>query len=439
MCWEIAYIILIVSSTLIAYISAIQIEKHREKIKKKIYLALCICFNLGLLFAFKYFNFFNDTVHSIFSQFNIFYNIPAFKVLLPVGISFYTFQIISYMTDVYRGTTKAEKHLGVFALFVSFFPQLVAGPIERSKNLLPQFFEKHNFDYERFRSGLLLIMWGFFKKVVIADRLAIFVNSVYNNPTDYTGMPLILGTICFGFQVYCDFSGYCDIAIGSARVMGFRLTDNFNRPFASKSVSEFWSRWHITLSSWMRDYVYYPIVFNKKFQGTWVILCAVMISFTLIGLWHGANWTFIIVGILQGAAICYEILTKKIRNKLFKNIPERLYSVLCIFCTFFYLCFTIIFFRARNISDAFYIVKNLFVNITFSEQILVGLNTYEFSIAVIAILVMEGVQFLQKQNTLAKFIYTSPRLVRWTLYYALIFSIILLGEFNQTVFIYFQF
>jgi D-alanyl-lipoteichoic acid acyltransferase DltB (MBOAT superfamily) len=221
--------------------------------------------------------------------------------------------------------------------------------------------------------------------------------------------------------------------------MGFRLTDNFNRPFASKSVTEIWTRWHITLSSWMRDYVYFPLVLNKKFQGTWVILCAVMISFTLIGLWHGADWTFIIVGILHGSAICYETLTRKIRNKLFKNIPERLYGALCNFCMFFYLCFSLIFFRAQNVSDAFYIVKNLFVNITFSKPIIVGLNQYEFTIAVIAILVMEGVQFIQKQNKLAALFFASPQFARWSLYYALFFAIVLLGNFNLTPFVYFQF
>ena len=246
-------------STLVDYIVGLQIYKTKEEKKKKILLGISLFVNLGLLFVFKYFNFFNDSFRLILQQFSIQLNPMTLKVLLPVGISFYTFQTLSYTIDIYRGKIKPERHLGIFAVYVSFFPQLVAGPIERAKNLLPQFFEKHYFRYKDTVDGLRLMLWGFFKKIVIADRLAIIVNSIYNNPIEQTGPLLILATVLFAFQIYCDFSGYSDIAIGSARIMGFKLMTNFRRPYFSRSINEFWKRWHISLSSWFKDYLYIPL------------------------------------------------------------------------------------------------------------------------------------------------------------------------------------
>ena len=282
MCWKAEYIILIVVSTVSAYCAAILIEKQKEPSKKKIYLIFSVSINLGLLFLFKYFNFFNDSLSALFNRFNLLYDVPAFKVLLPVGISFYTFQIIGYSIDVYRGENKPEKHLGIFALYVAFFPQLVAGPIERCARLLPQFYKKYEFDYQRVTDGLKLMAWGMFKKVVIADRLAPLVSQVYDHPLDYQGITFIVATVFFSFQVYCDFSGYSDIAIGAGQVMGIKLMKNFDRPYAARSVSEFWRRWHISLSSWIRDYLFLPIALNKRYWGAWGLLYATMIALSLM-------------------------------------------------------------------------------------------------------------------------------------------------------------
>ena len=260
MCWKPEYIFLILFSTIVDYYCGLKMEGAQNRTYKKLFLTLSLFTNLSVLFAFKYLNFFSDSIRYILNEFNIFYNIPYFNVLLPVGISFYTFQTLSYTIDVYRGQKKAEKHLGIFALYVSFFPQLVAGPIERSTRLLPQFKKENSFDYLRFKNGLLLMLWGFFKKIVIADRLAVLVNTVYNNPIDYQGITLIIATIFFAFQIYCDFSAYSDIAIGASKIMGYDLMKNFNRPYFSKSIAEFWRRWHISSGSWFRDYLYFFLV-----------------------------------------------------------------------------------------------------------------------------------------------------------------------------------
>ena len=265
-------------------------------------------------------------IQILFNHYNIFYEVPFFNVLLPVGISFYTFQTLSYTIDVYNNKTPAQKHLGVFAVYVSFFPQLVAGPIERSNHLLPQFFKEHKFSYDRVKSGLQKMLWGFFKKLVIANNLAILVNGVYNNVDNYTGAALLVATIFFTFQIYCDFSGYSDIAIGTARVMGFELRENFKRPYFSKSIQEFWQRWHITLSSWFKDYLYIPLGGNRVVKWKWYY--NIIITFLLSGLWHGAEWTFIIWGALHGTYLVFSITLNSPKKYLSeinkKNIAQSL-------------------------------------------------------------------------------------------------------------------
>ena len=363
MAWRAEYIFLIIFSTLIDYYAAIFMEKQTDKSKRKKFLILSLFSNLGLLFTFKYFNFFSTSISETFNYFNIFMDSPTFKLLLPVGISFYTFQTLSYTIDVYRGQKKAEKHLGYFAVFVSFFPQLVAGPIERSTNLLPQFFEKHDFDYQRVTDGLKLMMWGFFKKVVIADRLAILVNQVYNNADEYEGFPLILATYFFAFQIYCDFSGYSDIAIGAAQVMGFDLMENFRRPYHAKSISEFWKRWHISLSTWFRDYVYIPLGGNSTVKWRWYF--NLFITFLVSGLWHGADWTFVIWGAIHGFYLISAIWTNGIVNKVYNFIGLKKGSngrkLIDVIWTFHLVLFAWIFFRANSFSDAIYILENFFV------------------------------------------------------------------------------
>ncbi|MBL4653924.1 MAG: MBOAT family protein, partial [Flavobacteriales bacterium] len=343
MCWKAEYIILIAVSTIIDYIVAINIYKSKFKFIRKILLGISLVLNLGILFAFKYFNFFSQSILDSFNYFNIFYDVDFFDLLLPVGISFYTFQTLSYTIDVYRGKSKPETHLGIFALYVSFWPQLVAGPIERSTHLIPQFHQNHTFDYKRVVDGLRLMLWGFFKKIVIADRLAVYVNQVYNHPGWYDGFTVIFATVFFAFQIYCDFSGYSDIAIGSARIMGYDLMDNFNRPYFSKSIREFWSRWHISLSTWFRDYLYIPLGGNRVVKWRWHY--NLFITFLISGLWHGANWTFIVWGGLHGIYLIVELKTNSILEPV-RNLNKWYSKFTMVLFTFGLVLFSWIFFRA---------------------------------------------------------------------------------------------
>lgn len=444
-------------STVIDYYASLKMGKCKAQKQKNSYLILSLCTNLGLLFAFKYFNFASDSVREIFNMFNIFYDVPYFKLLLPVGISFYTFQTLSYTIDVYRGKKDPEKHFGIFALYVSFFPQLVAGPIERSTRLLPQFYKKHEFDYDRVIDGLKLMLWGFFKKIVIADRLSMLVNTVYNDPTNYHGFPFILATVFFAFQIYCDFSGYSDIAIGSAQVLGFNLTDNFKRPYFSKSIAEFWKRWHISLSTWFRDYLYIPLGGNRCLKWRWYF--NLFIVFLISGLWHGANWTFAIWGGLNGFYLIFAIWTNKVRTKIAQTVGltrlPTLHKYFRVLVTFSLINFAWIFFRSDTVSDAFYIVRSIFVGIW--EMIMavvngnlaqllklldithLGLGDYELIIAFGAIMFMEFVHLIQRHRGIRNMMRRRPIWIRWSVYYIMIFGILIFGVFGKQEFIYFQF
>ena len=454
MCWKAEYLLLILGSTIVDYIAAIQMSRQSTKAKKKLYLILSLAVNLGLLFGFKYFNFFSDSFRTIFDQFNVLYNVPTFKVLLPVGISFYTFQTLSYTIDVYRGKREPEKHLGIFALYVAFFPQLVAGPIERSTRLLPQLVKKYNFDYNRVTDGLKLMLWGFFKKVVIADRVAVIVNQVYNNPNDAAGLPLLIGTYLFAFQIYCDFSGYSDIAIGAAKVFGIDLMQNFRRPYFAKSIREFWQRWHISLSTWFRDYLYKSLGGNHTTRWRWYY--NIMIVFLISGLWHGANWTFVIWGGLHGLYYLFSYWTRNIRprlTRLFKlyKVPF-LHKTLRVLLIFNIVSFGWIFFRANNLSDAIFIVTHLFtgiwdVLIRIKEiGITPGIFNYGFDLSVsemfigmCAILILGIHHILQRKQSVVVWLKTKPIWARWLVYYSLLISILVFGYLEPSEFIYFQF
>lgn len=306
MCWNAKYVVLLLFSTVVTYVSGILLERcgraeeEEKKIRcrKKLYVAASFILNLSILFVFKYLNFGMESLQWIFGQMHIALNVPAVDLLLPVGISFYTFQALGYTMDVYRGEIYAEKNFFRYALFVSFFPQLVAGPIERSKNLLRQLDKPAKPSFDSFRDGILLMLWGYFMKVVLADRIAVFVDTVYGDFETYTGVYLIVATILFAVQIYCDFSGYSVIAMGAAEILGIRLMENFNAPYLSVSVAEFWRRWHISLSSWFRDYLYIPLGGNRK--GKMRKYINLLITFGVSGLWHGADWSYVIWGLLNG-------------------------------------------------------------------------------------------------------------------------------------------
>jgi len=456
MCWKAEYIVLIVLSTLIDYYAGIRMGEKDSRRERRKFLVLSLMSNLGLLFAFKYFNFFSESARVILNRFNIMYDAPLFHVLLPVGISFYTFQTMSYSISVYRGDHPPEKHFGIFALYVSFFPQLVAGPIERSSHLLPQFYDRHWFRYDRVVSGLRLAAWGMFKKVVIADRVAALVNTVYNHPRDFDPSQLVIATVFFAFQIFCDFSAYSDIAIGTARVLGFDLMKNFDRPYYSKSISEFWGRWHISLSTWFRDYLYIPLGGNRVSKARWYFNLAV--TFVLSGLWHGANWTFLVWGALNGAYLITETVALPARVAVYRRFglgtDSWWYKVPAVAWTFALTCFAWIFFRANSMTDALYVAGAVPQGIATWVRTLVtvdavrlglilrglGLTQRDLTIAVVAIAFMEAVHFLQRRPGIGVRFARQPAPVRWAVYYALTAGVIFFGAFNQAQqFIYFQF
>ncbi len=438
MCWKAEYIILIIGSTLIDYFCAIEIGKSQTTKRKKLFLTISLLTNLGLLFSFKYFNFFNDSFRTLLSHFNIFYNVTTFKLLLPVGISFYTFQTLSYTIDVYRGHLKPEKNLSVFALYVSFFPQLVAGPIERSTNLIPQLRQNININYDNLVSGLKLILWGFFKKLVIADRLAIYVNTVYNNESHHNGSTFIIATLFFTFQVYCDFSAYSDIAIGSARMMGINLMTNFNRPFFTKSINEFWKRWHISLISWFKDYLYFPLGGNRVKKTRWII--NILIVWLVSGLWHGAGWTFVMWGFLSGMFIILSIWLKPLRVKFWQytklNKESRIHHIIQVLFTFFLFYVVQFFFRANNINDAFSILNKV---ITSLGPIFTG-NPTTFALSWMSIVLLLAIEFMEEYYPEQVKLFSHPSIVvRYASYATLVILILSIGVFDSSQFIYFQF
>ncbi|MBZ0165909.1 MAG: MBOAT family protein [Candidatus Omnitrophica bacterium] len=442
MCWKAEYIILIVASTLVDYIAGIKMGAAVHSAQRKKWLIVSLASNLGLLFAFKYFNFFSDSARAVFDQFNIMVDVPHLNVLLPVGISFYTFQTLSYSIEVYRGHQVPERHLGKFALYVAYFPQLVAGPIERSVNLLPQFHQDHNFDFKRLKSGLLLMLWGFFKKLVIADRAAVVVNQVYNNAHDYQGLPLILATYLFAFQIYCDFSGYSDIAIGSARVMGIRLMKNFDLPYFSQSIAEFWRRWHISLSTWFRDYLYIPLGGNRV--GKWHWHFNLFIVFLISGLWHGAAWTFVIWGGLHGLYLVFSLWTRPWREKMATAIGLQNHPLILkwvrIGITFHLVLLGWIFFRANSLADAWYILTN-FLNISWSARGFgTGLTVSQLAILMVSIGILEGVEASRRRMFVGEWLSRQPFWLRWPCYYVVILYVLILGYYDSSLdFIYFQF
>ena len=452
MSWRPEYLILILVSTVVDYVAAIRMAQSLTRRGRRTYLIVSLFLNLGLLFFFKYFNFVSGALQELLAFLSIRQSAPMLDVLLPVGISFYTFQTLSYTIDVYRGDREPERHLGIFALYVAFFPQLVAGPIERSTHLLPQFFEKHEFDRKRVVEGIELMLWGLFKKIVIADRLGLYVDPIYANPAAYQGAPLILATYFFAFQIYLDFSAYSDIAIGAARVMGYELMENFRYPYISQSIAEFWKRWHISLTTWFRDYLYVPLGGNRVARRYWYR--NVLLVFLASGLWHGANWTFAVWGMLHGSYFLVSKWTADTREKLSEllglNKVPLLRQGIRMLITFHLVLLGWVFFRAETLSDAILILRNS-VMFDFSR---LGINTLtapagrwaipdvgrgELSLTILTIVFLVVVEFLQRRKFVRAFVPDAPTPYRWAAYYAIILGIMLFGSFSRTAFIYYQF
>lgn len=434
MCWRWEYTILIVASTITDYLVALKIERVQSEISKRRWLMISIFLNLSLLFVFKYANFALDTANELMQLANMEHSFNLLEIALPVGISFYTFQSLAYTVDVYRGQTKAERHFGIFALFVVFWPQLVAGPIERSHHLLPQFRQRFRFDEQRTIFAINKIAYGFFKKVVVADRLAIYVNEVYGNVEDYSAIPFIIASIFFAVQIYCDFSGYTDIAIGCASIMGFTLMDNFDRPYLASSITEFWRRWHISLSTWFKDYVYIPIGGNRVVKWRWYY--NLFITFLLSGVWHGANWTFVIWGAWHGGLLVMERVLESPKRRLLSVAGiarwPHLVKLTGTSITFFLVVLGWVFFRAGNAGDAFLILEKIFtMQIDTNTSMLMAQNgpfNFLMSLFVIGLL---GISYLLPKNLK----------LRHNLAFAVCVTIIILilGKGGNGEFIYFQF
>lgn len=439
MCWKPEYIILILLSTLTDYYCGRAIYKTTLLSKKKLLLFASLAVNLGLLFFFKYYNFVFDSFVSVFHTAGIIIESKTLDLLLPVGISFYTFQTLAYTIDIYRNKIKPEANISKFALYVAFFPQLVAGPIERAQNLLPQFAFKTKINPQNFVKGLRLILWGFFKKIVIADNLSIIVDQVYNNPLDQNGLTYFIATLFFAFQIYCDFSGYSDIAIGSARLIGVRLMLNFNVPYISASLKEFWSRWHISLSTWFRDYLYIPLGGNRKSKVRTLI--NLYLVFLISGLWHGANWTFVIWGAIHGIILVYEYLRRKQKKLPISKPIKQLFVFSVVLISWVY-------FRANNVSQANTIIFKHFIEIPLlvksyfsGTSVLNGFGTISVSIIaknILLLFLFFTIDVLKSTKGYIR-LFVQNSWFRFASYFVLLYSIIFLGYFGETAFIYFQF
>jgi len=431
--WDWRFLSLIFLSTVVDYFVGIQIFNNKDTKKKKSFLWFSVIFNLGLLGFFKYFNFFIESWVDLLSSVGYDYqNIWSLNIILPVGISFYTFQTMSYCLDIYYNKLKPTRDFISFASFVSFFPQLVAGPIERASNLLPQILKNRKFNYNQGVEGLKLILWGMFKKIVIADNLASSVNPIFENYSDFTGGILLLGLIYFSFQIYCDFSGYSDIAIGTSKLFGFNLRSNFKFPYFSRNIGEFWKRWHISLSSWFRDYLYIPLGGSQN--GKWISLRNIFIIFIVSGFWHGANWTFIFWGLIHSLLYIPLFINDNNRKYISNTVSENsilpsIKEIYQMLSTFIFVMLGWIFFRINSIYDSFNYLYIMIFNFNIPDQ-------YRFGLVTIFIIIIFDWLYMKFLN---ENISKSNIKLNWLFCYFLSIIILLFFNKNSSSFIYFQF
>ena len=437
MSWNPVYVVLIASTTLVSFLCALCLEKTGSRKLKKLCLAGALVVCLGILFMFKYYNFSLELLESVSASIRI----PRLDVLLPVGISFYTFQTLSYVIDVYRGKVTAEKNLGVYATFVSFFPQLVAGPIECSKNLLPQITSEKHFDYASAACGIRLILWGLYKKMVIADNLAVYVDRVFGNVQGFSGFSLLLVILFFPFQIYCDFSGYSDIARGSAKLLGIDLMENFRSPYFSSSIREFWSRWHISLSTWFRDYVYIPLGGNRVSKARTVL--NTLVTFLVSGLWHGASITYVVWGGIHGIVRVFENTFgigrhgEQKHGKL-RRIPGAL-------AVFIFVTVAWVFFRASTIPDAFYVLSNCLSGLGTGSYFKHGMDAIQINagllrrVILLYLLPLSAYDFFALKTDVCAWIGKRNALIRYAFILLIVLAILIYGYVGESTFVYFQF
>lgn len=438
----------ILAAAFVTFYFGLRIQSAPDQAGKRSLLTIGVCLLVANLAVFKYTGFLNESAREVFGLLGLSYPIPSVSILLPIGISFYTFLLIGYLIDVFRGT-QAERHIGIFSLYVLFFPKLIAGPIERTKNLLPQLHAPPDFKYEQAVFGLQLILWGVFKKAVIADRIAPHVDAVYNAPHAADGVTLTLATFMYAFQLYCDFSGYTDIALGTAAFLGFNLVRNFDRPYMATSIQDFWKRWHISLTSWLTDYVYTPLTRQKRFKIKFytMMLAGLFVTFVVSGIWHGAQWTFVIWGVLHGTYIVTSLLLQKQRNNFVRAIGltkvPALHRAVKIATTFLLVCFAYIWFRANSVADAVYITTHLHTGWTTPIEglkELVGPNQPGFLLALIGIAIVIAADVLLGNKDRVRALLADRSWLRWGLYYAGATSVLVLGVLHaDQPFLYFRF
>ena len=439
-----AYLLILGLVIAIDYVAGIAIEQTAGS-TRKIWLLASLLANIGVLASFKYFDFASDNLRALLTYLHSDYPVQHIGLLLPIGLSFHTFQSLSYTIEVYRGRQRAERHLGIYALYVMFYPQLVAGPIERPQNLLHQFREDHEFDPNRIFAGLRQMMWGFFKKLVIAARLANIVDPIYHNPRAWGSAYLWLATYSFAFQIYCDFSGYSDIALGAAKVLGIKLMTNFDRPYAARSVAEFWRRWHISLSTWFRDYVYFPLGGNRVSLPRWCM--NILVVFLISGLWHGASWTFVLWGAIHGMYLIFGRMTSGVRRRLAVAIGLDQLPVVTaaakIFLTFNLVAIAWVFFRAASLGQAAFILARMVRGPVWDLPSFTLASPAPFVVADLILigsllLAMELIQGITRRPWRG-FFDRQPTWIRWPAYYAMIITILWFGALGGRTFIYFQF
>lgn len=442
------FLIQIAAAAGVAYYLGLEMQKAADQGRKRSLLTVGVCLLIANLAVFKYTGFINESLRGLFDLVGLTYPVPTLSILLPIGISFYTFLLIGYLVDVYRGT-KAEGHFGIFSLYVLFFPKLIAGPIERTKNLLPQLHSPPDFQYEQAVFGLQLILWGVFKKAVVADRIALHVDAIYNAPQAADGVALTLATFMYAFQIYCDFSGYTDIALGTAAFLGFNMVRNFDRPYMATSIQDFWKRWHISLTSWLTDYVYTPLTRQRRFKIKFytMMLLGLFVTFVVSGIWHGAQWTFVIWGILHGTYIVTSVLLQKQRNQFVRAIGLTKYPALHravkVATTFLLVCFAYIWFRAGSVADALYITTSLhtgWLSPIGGVKELIGWNQANFVLALAGIAVVIAADIVLGNKEKVRAFLADRSWLRWGLYYAGATSVLVLGVLHsEQQFLYFRF
>ena len=452
-CWDIRFLFLLIFSILLNYATGIKIHEAKNQKIKMLWFWFNICVNLGFLGVFKYYNFFASSFTDGLSLLGIKANFITLHLLLPVGISFYTFIGLSYVIDIYKNRIKPERNFINYSVFISFFPLILAGPIERATHLLPQILKKREFDYSKAVDGLRQILWGLFKKIVIADNCAEYANIIFNNSTDYSGSTHILGALFYTFQIYCDFSGYSDIAIGTARLFGIDLVQNFAFPYFSRDIADFWKRWHISLSSWFRDYVFLPISYsvsrNIKSDRFYLIktdfviyTVGIAITWTIVGLWHGANYTFIIWGAIHGFLLIINQVTLKPKKRLLKRINisnnNKVLIFIETFVTFIIIMFSWIFFRANNVMHAICYISEIFSSSLLSIPHFPGIGKAVKMVFLIGLFLLIEWLGREQQYALAYVGIKWYKPLRWVMYYAIILSIYIFAG-SQQQFIYFQF